>query len=168
MLIDKNTVVSVLYTLREDNAEGTILEQVQKEQPFTFLYGVGQLISQFEDNLKGLEVGKNFAFRIEAAHAYGELNPNAIAQLPIETFIVDGKLATDMLKVGQTIPMRDQEGNLMQGNILEVTEQFVKMDFNHPMAGKNLHFTGEVVAVRAADAEELAHGHVHGPGGHHH
>ncbi len=168
MQIQKHTVVSLLYTLRENNASGEVIEVVQKEQPFTFLYGVGQLLPLFEDNIKGLEVGNNFAFSIEAAQAYGEMNPNAIVQLPIETFIVNGELATDLLQVGSTIPMRNEEGHLMQGQVLEVTEQFVKMDFNHPMAGKNLHFTGEVVALREAEETEIAHGHVHGPGGHHH
>jgi len=64
--------------------------------------------------------------------------------------------------------MHDQEGNRMQGLVVEITDTFVKMDFNHPLAGKNLHFIGEVLEVRPASLEELSHGHVHGPGGHHH
>ena len=73
-----------------------------------------------------------------------------------------------MLKPGSFIPMQDQDGHPLQGKVLSVGESDVKLDFNHPMAGKNLHFTGEIVEVRDASDEELNHGHVHGHGGHQH
>jgi len=65
-------------------------------------------------------------------------------------------------------PMMDQEGNKLPGRIMEINEEDVLMDFNHPLAGKELHFTGEITDVRMATSEELEHGHIHGPGGHHH
>ena len=83
-------------------------------------------------------------------------------------FLEDGKPNDELLQVGNTIPMQDSDGNRLDGVVVEVTDTQVKMDFNHPLAGKNLHFTGQIVELRDATSEELAHGHVHGPHGHHH
>ncbi len=82
-------------------------------------------------------------------------------------FEADGKLG-EIVKVGNFLPMKDQEGNPLQGLVQEITDEHVRMDFNHPMAGKDLFFSGEVIEVREATTEELEHGHVHGPGGHQH
>jgi FKBP-type peptidyl-prolyl cis-trans isomerase SlyD len=73
-----------------------------------------------------------------------------------------------MVKVGNTLPMTDNEGNRLQGVVEEITDVHVRMDFNHPLAGQDLRFKGIVLDIRDASAEELAHGHVHGPHGHHH
>jgi FKBP-type peptidyl-prolyl cis-trans isomerase SlyD len=87
---------------------------------------------------------------------------------PMNVFEVEGKVDTEVVKVGAMLPMQDQNGNPMHGVILEMKETAVKMDFNHVLAGKDLHFTGKILDVREASAEELEHGHVHGPGGHEH
>ena len=81
--------------------------------------------------------------------------------------MVEGKLA-EMVTPGAFVPMNDQEGNPMQGLVLEIGDETIKMDFNHPMAGLDLFFTGQILDVREATPEELDHGHVHGEGGHHH
>jgi FKBP-type peptidyl-prolyl cis-trans isomerase SlyD len=73
-----------------------------------------------------------------------------------------------MVKVGNVLPMTDSDGNQMRGSVQEITGEHVRMDFNHPLAGQDLHFAGEVLEIRDATKEELSHGHVHGPGGHHH
>lgn len=83
-------------------------------------------------------------------------------------FEVDGSIPEDMLEPGNYIPMADSEGNQMQGRVVEVQGDEVQMDFNHPLAGKTMHFDGKVIGVRDATQEELAHGHVHGEHGHHH
>ena len=80
----------------------------------------------------------------------------------------DGNLDTNVIKVGNVLPMMDDQGHQFQGIVCEITPDAVIMDFNHPMAGKELNFTVTVADVRPATAEELEHGHVHGPGGHHH
>ena len=72
------------------------------------------------------------------------------------------------VKVGVTLPMVDNEGNRLYGKVQEITAEYVKMDFNHPLAGQDLHFKGEVLEIREATEEELAHGHAHGPHDHHH
>ena len=165
MQIKKDCVVSVHYRLQADNAEGQKIEETFGGQPLTFLFGAGQMIPDFETNLLGKSKGDKHAFGIKSENAYGNVNPQAVVELPIETFVVDGKLATDMLVIGKTIPMSDDQGRKMNGTIRGVSETQVVVDFNHPMASQDLYFTVEVDQVRAATESELGHGHVHGPGG---
>jgi FKBP-type peptidyl-prolyl cis-trans isomerase SlyD len=165
MKIDKHTVASVTYTL---SIEGQEIEQAGKDNPLTFLVGVGMMIPGFENQLLGKAPGDSYNITVEPSEGYGEVNDDAIAYLPISVFMVDGQLQEDMLTPGMVIPLQDQDGNPMEATILEVEEERVKMDFNHMLAGKTLNFSGEVLEVRQATAEEIDHGHVHGPGGHHH
>lgn len=165
--ISKNKVVRLTYELR-DAGNDTLIEKVEKEQPFTFLYGVGGLVEEFETNLANLKVGDSFDFKIKSENAYGAIDETAVVDIPKEAFMIDGKLQDDMLEVGNVLPMRDNDGNFLQGRITGLTDSAVLMDFNHPLAGKDLHFKGEILEVRAATAEEIDHGHVHGEGGHHH
>ena len=126
------------------------------------------MIPEFERQLEGKSTGDTFAFGIKSADAYGEYDEEARIKIPIETFMVKGKLATELLQEGKTIPMRDQEGNTIYGTILAVGEKEVGMDFNHPMAGMDLYFSGKIEDIRPATPSEIDHGHVHGAGGHHH
>lgn len=169
MKITKNTVVSLTYDLHisENKQEKSLVGSTNKEHPFIFLYGAGGLLPDFEENINGLVLGDKFAFDIAAEKGYGLFDENAIVMLPKDIFQVDGKIDNELLKVGKSIPMSDNEGNHLMGQVLDVMEQEVKMDFNHPLAGKDLHFKGEVVNVRMATAEEISHGHSH-DGGHHH
>ncbi len=170
MTITQNKVVSVNYhlTSKIDNEAEELVEQTSKEQPFVFLYGAGGLIPDFEKNLSGKKVGDTFDFRVAAADGYGLHNAEYVAELPKSAFLVDGKFDEERVKVGEEIPMLDGEGNQLYGFVTEIDGDIVVMDFNHPLAGHDLHFVGEVLDVREATAEELDHGHVHGPGGHHH
>lgn len=168
MQIAKHTVVSLHYRLQEGDAQGALVEETFGSEPLVFLYGVGQMIPEFERQLSGKQAGEEFAFGIVASDAYGESDPEAVVELPMTTFMIDGKLATELLQVGRTIPMADQDGRQLMGTVAEVRAETVVIDFNHPMAGQDLYFTGVVESVRAATNEELDHGHVHGPGGHHH
>ena len=158
MQIKKDCVVSVHYRLQEDNDKGQVVEETFGSQPLTFLFGVGQMIPDFETNLLGKTKGDKHAFGIKSENAYGGVNPQAIVDLPIDTFMIDGQLATEMLVVGKTIPMSDGQGRRMNGTIKEVSDSMVKVDFNHPMAGQDLFFTVEVDGVREATATELEHG----------
>lgn len=165
MKIDKNTVVTVTYTLKVD---GELVEQTNKENPLTFLAGVGMMIPGFENQLIGKEPGDQYDITVQPEEGYGETDPEAIVDLPKDIFKVDGQIQEDMLVVGNTIPLQDQNGHPLQGVVLEVGDDTVKMDLNHRLSGKTLHFTGEVLEVRPATEDEISHGHVHGPGGHHH
>ncbi len=167
MEIAKNTVVTINYKLQESDAKGDVIQEVKDEEPFAFLFGHGQVLPQFETNLSGKTKGNSFEFGIKSEDGYGARDPQAVADLPVGIFMKDGKLL-DYVQLGSYLPMNDQDGNQLQGLVLEIGDETIKMDFNHPMAGIDLFFSGEVLDVREATAEELDHGHVHGPGGHHH
>jgi len=168
LTVSENKVVRLTYELSEDSKKEEIIEKVDTDQPATFLFGVGGLLPEFEENLFGLKQGDSFNFSIASENAYGPIDPNALVDIPKEAFTIDGKLQEDMLQVGSILPMRDNEDNFLQGRIMELRDDVVIMDFNHPLAGKDLYFKGTIVDVREATAEEISHGHVHGEGGHHH
>lgn len=165
MKIAKNTVPSVTYTLVVD---GEVVDMAEKDKPLSFIHGIGMMVPGFETNLEGLTSGAKYDFKLTPEEAYGAYNEEAVVDLPISTFMVDGKVNEKMLTVGQVVPMQDQNGNPLNGTIMEVNSESVKMDFNHMLAGKELNFTGEIIEVREATKEELEHGHIHGPGGHQH
>ncbi len=165
MKIEKHTVPSVTYTLVVD---GEVVDKAEKDQPLSFIQGIGMMVPGFEKNLEGLSSGDNYKFTLQPDEAYGPYDDDSVVDLPISVFTVDGEVKADMLNIGQVVPMQDQNGNPLNGTVLEVTEKAVKMDFNHMLAGKELSFTGEILKVRAATKDELDHGHIHGPGGHHH
>lgn len=172
MTISTNKVVSVNYilTVSDNNFQSEeLVEETAPENPFTFLYGSGGLLEEFENNLIGLSVGASFDFKISAANGYGHASQENIVQIPIEAFVAPGEeLDTETVSVGNFLPMVDDQGNQMQGLVVEVSSSFVVMDFNHPLAGKDLHFVGSVLEIREASEEEIAHKHVYGPDGHHH
>lgn len=170
MKISNNKVVSLTYDLSvlDDKGEKSHVETAGTENPMVFLYGVSGLPDKFEENLDGLEKGETFSFALESEDGYGDYDENALINIPKDVFEVDGSIPDGMLEEGNFIPMSDSEGNQMQGRVVEVKATEVQMDFNHPLAGKTMHFDGKVVDVREATPEELAHGHVHGEHGHHH
>ena len=168
MQITKNTVVSLSYILKRDDANGEIIEETKAGDPLSFLYGNGQMLPKFEEHLSTLSTGDDFEFTLSSQDAYGEMDQDAIIDLEKSIFMVDGKTDDEMLSIGNVIPMRDDQGHMLQGIVVSVTDDLVRMDFNHPMAGNVLHFKGNVIEVREASAEELSHGHAHGAGGHHH
>lgn len=160
-------VISLIYELRSGSAQGDIIETAEKNNPAQFLFGTGNLIPEFENQVAHLNQGDSFEFTIASDQAYGPVNQEAVVDLPKSVFVIDGELATDMLEIGNLVPMRDQEGNPLNGKVVDVSEDTVKMDFNHPLAGHDLHFKGEVLEARDATPEEVSHGHVHtGQGGH--
>lgn len=167
MTIDKNKVVLVHYTLTEGKADGEKIETTVGQEPMGFIFGVGAMLPAFENNLKGLKKGDDFSFGLKASEAYGEYDGNAVMDLPRTIFAVDG-VESDVLQIGNVVPLTDKEGRHFDGVVVSLDEKTVKMDFNHPMAGADLWFKGHIDNVREASAEEISHGHVHGHGGHHH
>ena len=168
LTIEKNSVVSVNYTLTEKTS-GAQVEQTSKEHPFVFIFGNGGLLEDFETNLKGKKAGDTFDFFIEHSRGYGLRDEQHVVMIPIDAFTAeDGSFDDENVKEGVTLPMVDNDGNRLYVKVMEITAEHVKMDFNHPLAGTDLHFVGEILDVRAATADEIAHGHVHGEHGHHH
>ncbi|HQG37556.1 MAG TPA: peptidylprolyl isomerase [Chitinophagales bacterium] len=170
LLVNKDMVVSVHYELKVDNdGELVTADKSQSDSPLVYIQGLGMLLPEFESNLVGKTVGDSVSFKVSAENGYGVRNEQEIASIPIDSFKDnEGNIDMNTIRVGNVLPMMDNDGNQFQGIVCEVTSDVVVMDFNHPMAGKELNFTVTVVDVRPATAEELAHGHVHGPGGHHH
>lgn len=168
MIIDNQVVVTLSYKLT-NRTTGEKIEETSPEQPLVFLYGAQSMIPDFEANLKGKKQGEAFEFGIDSANAYGETSEEKVVDIPIHVFHnEEGKIDEQIIKVGAMLPMSDNQGNHLTGTIRALTAEEVKMDFNHPLAGVDLHFAGEIIEVREATTEEIEHGHVHGPGGHHH
>lgn len=158
MEINKNKVVELIYTLIVD---GQIADQTTEKAPLDFIFGTGSLLPKFEENILNKKVGDNFEFRLSAADGYGEFNPEAVVELPKNIFEIDGKLREDLLVVGKTIPMQNSMGGIMPGKVVELKPEFVVMDFNHQLAGKELNFSGKILTVREATDKELEEG-LHG------
>jgi FKBP-type peptidyl-prolyl cis-trans isomerase SlyD len=161
MIIDTNKVVALKYELRVNAKDGQLVEKVENDRPLEFIYGTGNMLKDFESNLTGLKVGDSFDFSINAENAYGPVNNDMIVDLPKDIFKIDGKIDENLLVLNKVVPMRDQQGNHLNGKIIEILDELVKMDFNHPLAGDDLYFTGEILNVREATETEISHGHLH-------
>lgn len=170
MTISEDKAVSVNYylTASKNNAPEELIEETSADHPFTFLFGYGSVLPDFETNLNGKQKGDKFDFHVTSENGYGSYEKDYVIKIDKAAFIVDDKFDEERVKVGSDVEMSDAEGNPLMGHVLSITDKEVEMDFNHPLAGYNLHFIGEVLDVRAASQEELDHGHVHGEGGHHH
>lgn len=154
--IGKYKMVTLTYDLRVDDEKGEMVEQATTEKPLQFLYGAGMMLPKFESELAGLKQEDNFNIKLGKADAYGEVNNDAIVELPKSVFLVNDKFDEELIKVGNTVPMMSSNGQRMNGLVLEIGEEVVKMDFNHPLAGEDLFFAGKVVEVRDASDEEVA------------
>lgn len=162
MYISKNKVVSLSYELRLEHKDGEIVETVNADRPLTFIYGAGNLLPEFERNIANMQAGDHFAFLLRCEDAYGPATEEAVVEVPISAFMVDGEIDNDVLFEGNAVPMTDSQGNRMNGIVIEIRANSVLMDFNHPLSGDNLFFSGTVVEIREASKEELEHGHIHG------
>ena len=155
MRIEKNMVASIYYTVKEGKTD-KVIQMIPEDQPQEFLFGHDLLIDVFETSLIGLQAGDAFRFDAKADQAYGPIDPGAIFDLPLSTFAEeDGHIDEEVVQVGHVFPMADKDGNRHYGKIIRKMKERATMDFNHPMAGKNLTFEGKVIAVRAAHPEEI-------------
>ena len=159
--IAKDKIVTLVYQLKVDNKDGNIIETVEKEKPFIFLCGAGLMLPKFEENLNGLKADDKFEFTLKCEDAYGLASEEAVMDLPKNIFEVDGKTEDGLLAEGNVIPMQNDDGQKFNGVIVEVKDDAITMDFNHPLSGDDLYFTGNIVEVREATKEEIEHGHVH-------
>ncbi|QNL48707.1 peptidylprolyl isomerase [Olivibacter sp. SDN3] len=161
MTITPNSVVALTYKLHTiTNGEREFVEEADKANPLVFLYGAGMMLPKFEENISGLKTGDTTDFELVAADAYGEKDESAVAQLPVDMFKESG-----IPPVGEILPLQDNQGNQFRAKVVEVSPEVVIVDLNHPMAGQHLHFDIEILSVREATSEELAHGHAHGADG---
>jgi FKBP-type peptidyl-prolyl cis-trans isomerase SlyD len=165
MIAEKDKVVSIVYELRAGAKDGEVVESLTNDNPLTFLFGTGGLLPKFEENLNGLNPGDDFEFLLNSEDAYGPVVESAVVHVPKTVFEVDGQIDDSLMQIGNMVPMMDSEGRRLNGKVVAIEGDAVKMDFNHPMAGSDLYFRGQVTDIRSATDEELAHGHIHGAGG---
>lgn len=155
MEIGRNKFVTLSYELRINGTDGEVVEKTDAASPLEFVFGAGKMLEMFENKLEGFKKGDAFDFELKATEAYGEVNPSAVVEIPKNIFEVEGKIDEELLTEGNQVPMQDAHGNRLMGIVLEVTDEKVKMDFNHPLAGDNLFFKGEIVDIREASEDEL-------------
>jgi FKBP-type peptidyl-prolyl cis-trans isomerase SlyD len=156
MKITANKFVSLTYDLNVgEGGERELMERATREAPLNFIFGTGSMLPAFEDELAGLKVGDKFNFTIYPPEAYGEYNSEYLMELPRNVFEVGGQFDADMVKEGNIVPMMDSEGNRLNGSVMEVKDDVVSIDFNHPLAGETLHFAGEVIDIHDPTEEDL-------------
>ncbi|HET6538992.1 MAG TPA: peptidylprolyl isomerase [Chryseolinea sp.] len=156
MEITKNKVAGIHYTLRDNT--GSIIDTSDGREPLYYLHGAGNLIIGMEEGLEGKTIGDKFQLKISPAKGYGEKDPSMTQKVPRSAF--------GNQEVKQGMKFQTDRGAVV--TVTDVGLDSVTVDANHPLAGVELNFAVEVMEVRNATQEELDHGHVHGPGGHHH
>jgi len=157
MTVQDGMVVSLDYTLRL--GAGDVIDSSADGEPLEFLQGAGQIISGLEQALYGMVVGDEKQVTVAPADGYGEMDPQGVQFFPAADFPEGMEL-----EVGMALQAQDQSGHAYTVYVSEVQEDGVLLDFNHPLAGETLHFQAKVAGLRAATAEELAHGHAHAHG----
>jgi len=160
MKIDKHSVVSFDYTLTDP--QGKVIDSSKGQQPLTYLHGTGGIIPGLESELAGKSAGDSLTVVVPPEKAYGNKDAKMIQAVPRTAF-----QGVDKIEPGMQFQAQSPQGPRVV-TVLSVTPDEVTVDANHPLAGVELKFDVTIVSVRAATEEELDHGHVHGPGGHHH
>ncbi|MCP9767188.1 peptidylprolyl isomerase [Lacihabitans sp. LS3-19] len=168
MQVSDKKVVTITYELyiQSEDDDYEIVEVAGEDQPMVYLAGHSGLPQDFEVKMAGLKVGDDFDFELGPQEGFGEFSDEDIADFPLEMFkIEDGGIPEDLLEIGNFIPFTNDDGSKITGRVHEVEAETVRIDFNHPLAGKTLKFEGKVLEIREATQEEIDHGHVHGEGG---
>ncbi|MEZ4788446.1 MAG: peptidylprolyl isomerase [Flavobacteriales bacterium] len=160
MRITKNSVVSFHYTLND--ADGKLLDTSAGREAFAYIQGQSMIVPGLERQLEGKQAGDSFVAVVPAAEGYGELDPALVHKVPADRF------GDQKVEPGMQFQAGGENGDMGIFTVINVEDGMVALNGNHPLAGVTLHFNVDVTDVRAATEEELAHGHVHGPGGHHH
>lgn len=170
MKIENQKVVKAIYEMYVDGEEGKeeMIEKATIKTPLVYCQGEGMMLPKFEEALAGLEEGDKFDFRIACEDAYGDRDEAGLMELDKHMFYnVDGEFDSDRVYVGNIIPMKTIDGQIINAQVVKVSPVKVTIDLNHPLAGENLHFIGEIVEVRDADPAELEAIRHHGCGGCH-
>ena len=153
----ENKYITVAYKLYAiEDGEKDFTEEATAEHPFQFISGLGLTLESFEDQVKDLKAGDKFDFTIACADAYGDFDEEHVIDLPKQIFEVDGKFDSERIVAGNVVPLMTSEGQRINGTVQEIKADVVVMDMNHPLAGCDLNFVGEVIESRPATNEELA------------
>lgn len=167
--IQPGKYVELGYDLYEVTPAGeNLVHQTDAQDPEKIIFGVTPgMIRPLEKAIEGLEAGGEFDVTVKAAEAFGPHDPDQVARLEKDVFAVDGKFDAEMVKKGAVLPMMTSDGYRINGLVVDVTDDEVEMDFNHPLAGKDVRFKGSIITVREATPEELQPAHGCGCGCHH-
>ncbi|MBU6246675.1 MAG: peptidylprolyl isomerase [Xanthomonadaceae bacterium] len=160
MQIADQSVVSFHYTLTDD--QGTVIDSSAGREPLTYLHGVGQIVPGLEKEMAGRAAGDQFKVDVAPEEGYGVRHAELEQQVPRDAF-----QGVEDIQPGMQFQGRGPQG-VINVTVTKVEDGVVHIDGNHPLAGQTLHFDVQVTEVREATDEERQHGHVHGPGGHHH
>lgn len=176
MKIENQKVVTLIYDMFVDGEEGKaeeLMEKATEQHPLTYCQGEGMMLPKFEEALVGKEQGESFDFRIPYRDAYGEYDEQGLMELDKRMFFNgDGEFDSERVFVGNVIPMNTVDGQIVNAQVVEIANDKVTIDLNHPLAGENLHFVGKVIEVRDVTEAELdairhphkcgkCHGHCH-------
>jgi FKBP-type peptidyl-prolyl cis-trans isomerase SlyD len=159
--IEVDKVVTFHYVLRNDS--GSVIDRSQTDAPLEYLHGSGAIVPGLERALEGKAAGEKLKVAVPPEDGYGARDPNGRQEFPRDDFPEDL-----MIEPGMQLMVENEEGDEVPVWVLSVDARRVTLDLNHPLAGEKLHFEVDVVSIRDATAEELEHGHPHGPDGHHH
>lgn len=143
-----------LYDVTDGGRE--LLEQTSDEAPFTFISGMDILLESFENQVVGLAVGEKFDFELSPEQAYGTHEDSRVVELDKEIFTVDGHFDDKNIYLDAIVPLQNEDGNRFNGQVIEITTDKVKVDLNHPLAGRTLNFQGEIIESREASNDEMA------------
>lgn len=160
MQIARDAVVSIHYTLTDD--AGKTLDSSSGGEPLAYIHGNGNLIAGLERELEGKSAGDKLSVKIAPADGYGEYDKALVQRVPRRSLKGIGNI-----HVGLQLHAQSEHGTRAV-TVKQIAGDMITLDGNHPLAGQNLNFEVEIADVRAATEEEMEHGHVHGPGGHHH
>jgi len=161
MQIADGKVVTIDYTLKD--RDGNVIDSSEGGEGLTYLHGAGNIITGLEQALTGKSAGDSMNVAIDPESAYGERNDQLVQKVARDRFETG-----DAITVGMQFHTQTKQGQPMVVTVIEVNDKDITVDANHPLAGEELHFDVKVTEVRDATEEEISHGHVHGPGGHHH
>ena len=148
MQIKKGLLVTLQYRLYIDSPAGELIEETEADDPYTFIVGTGEQLEAFEKNIIGLKANDRFSFGISVGEAFGEIDDNAITEVPKKAFEHEGKIDESLFKMHKVMPMKDEEGNEFKGVIIAIAEESITMDFNHPLAGEDIWFDGKIIDVK--------------------
>lgn len=152
----KNLYIAVAYKLFASGEESPqFIEEATDERPFEFISGFGVTLPDFEKQVEGLKKGDEFNFTLTKEQAYGESEPERIVDLERDVFNIDGRFDHERVFVGAILPLQNEDGQYFHGKVLAIDDKQVRIDLNHPLAGRDLNFSGHIVESREATNDEI-------------
>lgn len=157
-MIEKNKVVKAtydLYVAGEKPGTEELMERATTDAPLVYCHGIGMMLPKFEELMAGKDAGDDFDFTISQDDAYGPYEEEGVHELDKQIFCIDGEFDDERVKVGAVVPMNTSDGQVINAQVIEITDTKVTIDLNHPLAGEDLHFKGHILEVRDVTEGEL-------------